>query len=121
MRRLVPLTDALSVTAAFLVAHVLRFGLLPDSDYLVWVGVIASVAVATFALLGLYRDQSVEPLPELGRVALATTLLLFGFVLVALSTDVYLSRSWIALWWITATGLVVVSRTAWRFAASQGT
>jgi FlaA1/EpsC-like NDP-sugar epimerase len=83
--------------------------------------VIAPVTVATFALLGLYRDRSVEPLPELGRVALATTLLLFGFVLVAFSTDVYLSRSWIALRWIIATGLVVVSRTAWRFAASQGT
>jgi FlaA1/EpsC-like NDP-sugar epimerase len=120
MRRWVALTDALSVTAALLVAHVLRFGLLPDSGYLVWVGVIASVTVATFALLGLYRDRSVEPLPELGRVALATTLLPLGVLLVVFLTDVYLSRTWIALSWIIATGLVVLSRTAWRFAASPG-
>ena len=94
MRRWVGLTDVLSVTAALLVAHQLRFGSLPDSDYLVWVGVVASVTVGTFALLGLYRDRSVEPLPELGRSALATTLLVFGVVLVAFWTDVYLSRSW---------------------------
>jgi FlaA1/EpsC-like NDP-sugar epimerase len=86
----------------------------------VGVVVIASVTVATFALLGLYRDRSVEPFPGLGRVALATTLLLPGFVLLAFWTDLYLSRSWIALSWIIATGLVVVSRTAWRFAASPG-
>jgi hypothetical protein len=97
----------------------LRFGSFPDSDYLVWVGVVASVTVGTFALLGLYRDRSVEPLPELGRSAVATTLLVFGVVLVAFWTDVYLSRSWIALWWIVATGLVVLSRTAWLFAASR--
>lgn len=121
MRRWVPLTDALSVTAAFLVAHRLRFGFLPDSGYLIWVGVIASLTVATFALLGLYRDRSVEPLPELGRVALVTTLLLLGFVVVAFWTDVYVSRSWIALWWIIAIGLVVVSRTAWRVGASWDT
>jgi FlaA1/EpsC-like NDP-sugar epimerase len=119
MRRWVGLTDVLSVTAALLVAHQLRFGSLPDSDYLVWVGVVASVTVGTFALLGLYRDRSVEPLPELGRSALATTLLVFGVVLVSFWTDVYLSRSWIALWWIVATGLVVLSRTAWLFAASR--
>ena len=114
MRRWVALTDVLSVTAALLVAHQLRFGSLPDSDYLAVVGMIASVTVATFALLGLYSAQLVAPVAELRRAALAMTLSIIGFVFLAFWTDLYLSRSWVVLTWLIATILVVVSRAAWR-------
>jgi len=118
MRRWVVFTDVLSVTAVLLVAHRLRFGSLPASDNLVWVGMIASVTVATFGLLGLYRDQLVAPVAELRRTALAMALSIIGFVLLSFWTDVYVSRSWVALTWLIATILVVASRAAWRFVAT---
>jgi FlaA1/EpsC-like NDP-sugar epimerase len=118
MRRWVALTDVLSVTAALLVAHRLRFGSLPESDYVFWVGMIASVTVATFALLGLYSAQLAPPVAELGRTALAMALSIIGFVFLAFWADVYVSRSWVVLTWLIATVLVVVSRAAWRYAAT---
>jgi FlaA1/EpsC-like NDP-sugar epimerase len=118
MRRWVVFTDVLSVTAALLVARRLRFGSLPASDDLVWVGMIASVTVATFGLLGLYRDQLVAPAAELRRTALAMAFSIIGFVLLSFWTDVYVSRSWVALTWLIATILVVASRAAWRFVAT---
>ena len=119
MRRWVALTDVIAITTASLVAHWLRFGFLPYSGYLVWVAMIASVMVATFGLLGLYGRRPAAPGAELGQVMLVTTLSILAFVVLAILTDVYISRSWLLLTWLTATVLVFVSRTAWRYAATR--
>jgi FlaA1/EpsC-like NDP-sugar epimerase len=118
MRRWVALTDLLSVGSSALVAYWLRFGSLPDSDVLVTVGMtIIPVTVAVFALLGLYSRQA-APVTEIGRAVLAVTLSLIGFVFVMFWTDVYVPRSVLGLTWVVATVLVVVSRRAWRLAAT---
>jgi FlaA1/EpsC-like NDP-sugar epimerase len=72
--------------------------------------------VAVFLALGLNRDR---PDAEVGRVVLGVTTALVLFVFVTFWTEVYLSRTWLALSWVIACVLVIATRAAWRLGFRQ--
>jgi len=99
MRRGIVVTDIVAVTTALLAAHVLRFGVVPEDGPLASVVLLGPLTAAAFLALGLYRDR---PDAEVGRVVLGVTAALASHVFIAFWTEVYLSRTWLALSWVLA-------------------
>ncbi len=91
------LIDVLCLAAALLAAHMLRFGFLPDRNYMIGILAAGVLWVGVFHALGLYAPHHLSGLEEFRRTVSAVGI---GIVLVILLTfwfDVYLSRSWMAL------------------------
>lgn len=106
--------DAVCVAAALLVAHGLRFGDLPASDYMVGLLVAIPLWIGVFHVLGLYGPHRLSWLEELRRTVSAVGL---GIVLIILLTfwfDVYVSRSWMAIALVIALGLELIARRVVR-------
>jgi exopolysaccharide biosynthesis polyprenyl glycosylphosphotransferase len=93
---LLPL-DVLCLTVALLVAHALRFGIAPGREYLVQIALGALLWPAVFHGLGLYTPHLLSALEEVRRTMIAVGIGIVLLILLTFWTDVYLSRSWMAI------------------------
>jgi len=93
---LVPV-DVLCLAVALLVAHALRFGFIPEWEYLVQIGVGGILWPGVFHALGLYAPQHLSGLEEFRRTTLAVGIGIVVLILLTFWSDVYLSRSWMAI------------------------
>lgn len=93
---LVPV-DVLCLVVALLVAHELRFGSIPEWEYLAQIAVGVPLWPAVFHALGLYAPQHQSGLEELRRTAAAVGIGIVVLILMTFWSDVYLSRSWILI------------------------
>jgi uncharacterized membrane protein (DUF4010 family) len=76
--------------------------------------------VATLALFGLYGDRAAAPASKVGRTVLAVTVVvLAAFPTLMFWTDVFVSRSWLALTSAIAVVLLLASRVVWRLAIGR--
>ena len=110
---LVPI-DIACLTIALLVAHALRFGYVPELDYLTGMAVAGLLWPAVFHSLGLYAPQHLSALEEFRRTIGAVG---FGIVVVILATfwlHFYLSRSWMAITLVIALILELAARMTVR-------
>jgi hypothetical protein len=114
VRRLIPFTDAISVIGGALLAHRLRYASLPDSSLIPQVLFAGAITVAWLAFFGLYGRRGRKPAEHLGQGILAITAGMVSTLVVTFSTDVYIPRSWLALTWIVAVTLFVLSRVTWQ-------
>ena len=106
------LIDILCITVALLAAHALRFGFLPDRDYLIGTVVAAALWVGVFYALGLYAPQHLSRLEEFRRTVSAVGIGIVLVILLTFGLDVYLSRSWMAFALIIALILELTARGA---------
>ena len=109
------LTDALALALALLAAHTLRFGSLPDRDYLIGIVVAATLWIGVFSTLGLYAPHHLSKLEEFRRTVSAVGIGIVVVILLTFWLDVYLSRSWMAITLIIALILELVARGLVRF------
>jgi exopolysaccharide biosynthesis polyprenyl glycosylphosphotransferase len=93
---LLPL-DVLCLTVALLVAHALRFGVVPEWEYLVQIALGGMLWPAVFHALGLYAPHLLSALEEFRRTAIAVGIGIVLLILLTFWTEVYLSRSWMAI------------------------
>ena len=93
---LLPL-DVLCLTVALLVAHALRFGVAPGRESLVQIALGALLWPAVFHALGLYTPHLLSALEEVRRTMIAVGVGIVLLILLTFWTEVYLSRSWIAI------------------------
>ncbi|MDQ3878216.1 MAG: sugar transferase [Actinomycetota bacterium] len=108
------MTDAACLAIAFFAAHALRFGLVMTRDLsliilggpIIWIGI--------FAAWHLYSPQDLAAPDEFRRVlsAVTTSVLIVG--LGSYWSRTTFSRGWIALSWIIALVLVLITRDIWR-------
>ncbi len=106
---LIPL-DILCLATALLVAHALRFDSLPDWEYLVQVAWAGLLWPAVFHGLGLYAPQNLSGLEEFRRTAAAVVIGIVVLILLAFWSDVYVSRSWMAITLVIALVLELAMR-----------
>jgi exopolysaccharide biosynthesis polyprenyl glycosylphosphotransferase len=93
---LLPL-DVLCLTVALLVAHALRFGVAPGRESLVQIALGGLLWPAVFHALGLYTPHLLSALEEVRRTMIAVVIGIVLLILLTFWTEVYLSRSWIAI------------------------
>ena len=108
------LLDVTCLATGLLAAHLLRFGTIPEGDYLIGIGAAAVLWVTVFHNLGLYAPHNLSGLEEFRRTTSAVGI---GIVLVVMLTfwfDVYLSRSWMALTLVITLILEVAARRGVR-------
>jgi exopolysaccharide biosynthesis polyprenyl glycosylphosphotransferase len=113
------LIDVVCVAVALLVAHALRFGILPEPDYMIGLVVATPLWIGVFHALGLYGPNHFSWLEEFRRTVSAVGL---GIVLIILLTfwlDVYLSRSWMAIALAIALALELIARRVVRAYVSR--
>ena len=91
------LVDIFSLVVALLVAYALRFDSLPDWEYLIQVAWAGLLWPAVFHALGLYAPQHLSGLDEFRRTAAAVGIGIVVLILLAFWSDVYVSRSWMAI------------------------
>jgi FlaA1/EpsC-like NDP-sugar epimerase len=106
--------DVLCLIIALLAAHALRFGFLPDTDYMTGMLVAVIAWPVPFFALGLYGRQHLSVPEEFRRTTAAVGI---GIVLLVVGTfwlDLYLSRSWMALTFLIALILKLTSRLTVR-------
>jgi exopolysaccharide biosynthesis polyprenyl glycosylphosphotransferase len=89
--------DVLCLVVALLVAHELRFGSIPEWEYLVQIAVGGLLWPGVFHALGLYAPQHLSGLEELRRTTAAVGIGIVLLIMVTFWTEVYLSRSWMAI------------------------
>ena len=106
---LIPL-DLLCLTIALLTAHALRFHFIPDRNYLIVIGVAGILWPAVFHALGLYAPQRLSGLEEFRRTTAAVGIGVVVLILVTFWSDVYLSRSWMAITLVIALILELTAR-----------
>jgi FlaA1/EpsC-like NDP-sugar epimerase len=102
--------DVACLIVALLSAHALRFGFLPEIDYMTEMLVAATVWPVPFYALGLYARQHLSVTKELGRTTAAVGI---GIVLLIVATfwlDFYASRSWMAITLVLALVLDLTAR-----------
>jgi exopolysaccharide biosynthesis polyprenyl glycosylphosphotransferase len=106
---LIPL-DILCLTVALLVAHALRFHFIPEWDYLVQIAAAGLLWPGVFHALGLYAPHHMSGLEEFRRTAAAVGIGIVVIILVTFWSDVYVSRSWMAITLAIALVLELTSR-----------
>jgi exopolysaccharide biosynthesis polyprenyl glycosylphosphotransferase len=89
--------DVICLAVALLVAHTLRFGFLPEWDYMFQIALSGLLWPGVFHALGLYAPQHLSGLEEFRRTAVAVGIGIVVVILVTFWSDVYLSRSWMAV------------------------
>ena len=110
---LVPI-DILCLTIALLVAHALRFGFLPDFDYMTGMAVAGVLWPAVFHALGLYAPQHLSALEEFRRTIGAVGIGIFVVIMATFWLDFYASRSWMAITLVIALILELAARMTVR-------
>jgi exopolysaccharide biosynthesis polyprenyl glycosylphosphotransferase len=93
---LLPL-DVLCLTVALLVAHALRFGVAPEWEYLLQIALGGLLWPAVFHARGLYTPHLISALEEFRRTTMAVGIGIVLLILLTFWTEVYLSRSWMAI------------------------
>ncbi|HEV8564944.1 MAG TPA: sugar transferase [Actinomycetota bacterium] len=114
--RLVGVTDALSVSAALLVAYWIRFEIrAPVGDFLWLLFATPLVMVVIFSGFRLYEAHRFTPAEEFRRIILAVSLGLSGVVTLSFWSQASLSRAWLGASWAFSLLLVLVSRRLWHW------
>jgi len=111
--------DLLCLTLALLAAHALRFHLIPDPDYVVVIAVAGLLWPGVFHALGLYAPQRLTGLEEFRRTTAAVGIGIIVLILVTFWSDVYLSRSWMAMTLVIALFLELTARMVVRAYVSR--
>jgi exopolysaccharide biosynthesis polyprenyl glycosylphosphotransferase len=104
------LLDVICLATGLLAAHLLRFGVAPEVDYLTGIAAAAVLWVAVFHGFGLYTPHNLSGLEEFRRAISAVGIGILLVVLLTFWFDIYLSRSWIALTLVITVVLEVVAR-----------
>jgi exopolysaccharide biosynthesis polyprenyl glycosylphosphotransferase len=113
-------SDAACAAAGLLLAHEVRFGLssIPPGQQLrtllaslLWVGV--------FHAFGLYAPQHLAAAEEFRRIIAATSVGVVLLMLASYWSKAEWSRGWVALSWLMALFLELITRRAWRWYQHQ--
>ena len=102
--------DVACLIVALLTAHALRFGFIPDIDYMTGMLVAVIAWPLPYLALGLYMPQRLSVAEELRRTTAAVGIGIVFLIFVSFWLDFYLSRSWMALTLLTALILELTSR-----------
>ncbi|GIV00429.1 MAG: polyprenyl glycosylphosphotransferase [Actinomycetota bacterium] len=104
-------TDAALLVGAVLLAHVLRFGLMPlQAVEWVVVGLCVPTWIVTAAAWQLHRSFRFDPVEEFRRVVGAVSLCLVLVWSVSFWSHTSVSRGWIGLSWMLGLGFVLADR-----------
>ena len=111
--------DVICLMLALLAAHALRFQLVPDGDYIVVIVVAGILWPGVFHALGLYAPQRLTGFEEFPRTIAAVGIGIIVLILVTFWSDVYLSRSWMAMTLVFALTLELTARMVVRSYVSR--
>ncbi len=107
-------TDGLSVVAALLLSHLIRFGLGTTTDLVVLTIGVPLGTVASFRAFRLYEVHRLTAAEEFRRVVLALSLGMTATVALAFWSKATLSRGWVLLAWGLALTFTLASRRLWH-------
>lgn len=118
------MTDGVSVAAAFLLSHFIRFGTGTPMNLIVLTIGVPLGTVALFRAFRLYEVHRLSTAEEFRRIVLALSLGMTGTVALAFWSKAALSRGWVLLAWGLALTFTLASRRLWhrhvRHARSEG-
>jgi exopolysaccharide biosynthesis polyprenyl glycosylphosphotransferase len=89
--------DISCLALALVAAHTLRFGSLPDSNYLMGIAAACLLWVGVFHALGLYAPHNISRFEEFRRTVSAAGIGLVVIILLTFWFELYISRSWMAI------------------------
>ncbi|MGZ8631430.1 MAG: sugar transferase [Actinomycetota bacterium] len=116
--RLMTITDVVSLVSAFLLAHLVWLKLKwPDPDLLAVLLLAAPLAVlALYSAFHLYDAHRYSPAEEFRRIILAVSLAVATIAVLSFGSkiDPDPSRGWLALSWVFAVVLALVTRRLWH-------
>jgi exopolysaccharide biosynthesis polyprenyl glycosylphosphotransferase len=114
--RRVAVTDAASISVAFLIAYWVKFGVqTPTPDFAALLLGTPPLTIAIFAGFRLYDAHRFTPAEEFRRLILAISIGLSGVVTVSFWSQASISRGWLAVSWGLALVLVLASRRLWHW------
>lgn len=114
--RRMAITDGLSVAAALVLAHLIRFGpQTPGAEYTALLVASPIVLIGVFALFHLYDAHHFTPAEEFRRIILAVSLGVMGFATASFWAKSSFARSWIALTWGLTLVFALFTRRLWHW------
>jgi exopolysaccharide biosynthesis polyprenyl glycosylphosphotransferase len=114
--RRIGVTDVVSIVAALLAAHWIRFGLnVPHGGFLRLLLGTPPAVLVVYSAFGLYHAHRFTPAEEFRRIILAVTVGLIGLVTLSVWSMTSLSRSWLALSWALGVLFALASRRVWHW------
>jgi exopolysaccharide biosynthesis polyprenyl glycosylphosphotransferase len=113
--RWMAVTDGVSIVAALLVAHQLRFGLtMPNGDFLLVLAMAPVITVACHLGCRLYQTHQYTSVEEFRRIILSVTAAVMAIVVLSFWSPVPSSRSWIGYSWLLGLAFTGASRRRWH-------
>jgi exopolysaccharide biosynthesis polyprenyl glycosylphosphotransferase len=114
--RWMAVTDSVSIVAALVVAHLLRFGVAvrPTVDFLLVLVMAPIVTVACHLGCRLYRTYQYTSVEEFRRIILSVTAAVMAIVVLSFWSPVPSSRLWIGYSWFFALVFTGASRRRWH-------
>ncbi len=112
--RSMAVTDGVSVAAALLFSHLIRFGMGTPTDLIVLTIGVPLGIVVLFRAFRLYEVHRLTAAEEFRRLVLASSLGMTGAVALAFWSKAALSRGWLLLAWGLGLTFTLASRRLWH-------